>query len=98
MGQEKREKSKNWRGGKVLCSTSGYVKVYIRPREYQYEHRVIAEKMLGRKLKSNELVHHKNHLKNDNRPENLEIVNRFQHAELHKPKKINRVTYFYLAA
>jgi hypothetical protein len=38
-----------------------------------YEHRVIMEKMLGRKLTKTETVHHKNGDRLDNRPGNLEI-------------------------
>ena len=45
------------------CSVSGLI----------MEHRVIMEKMIGRRLVLNENVHHKNGVRNDNRPENLEL-------------------------
>jgi hypothetical protein len=48
------------------------------------EHRYIMEQHIGRKLARNEVVHHKNGNKRDNRIENLEIMSLSEHAKKHQ--------------
>jgi DNA-directed RNA polymerase subunit RPC12/RpoP len=73
--------SPNWKGGRR--TEKGYIKIWVppeeSPRRWKFEHRVIMEKHLGRKLTNREFVHHKNGIKDDNRIENLEIVNLNSH-------------------
>jgi hypothetical protein len=72
-----------------LDKTLGYVRVYapMHPEAntwgYVYEHRLIAENIIGRRLEMNEIVHHKNGKRWDNRPENLEVMDKNDHARLH---------------
>jgi len=43
-------------------------------RGYVYEHRLVAEEKIGRPLSEGEVVHHINHCRTDNNPENLEVL------------------------
>jgi hypothetical protein len=55
--------------------------------EKALEHRRVVEKRIGRKLTVDEVVHHINGDKLDNRPENLEVVTRAAHTSHHRPKR-----------
>jgi hypothetical protein len=44
---------------------------------------LVAEIALGRSLLPSEIVHHKNHDKIDDRPENLQVLTKQEHSRLH---------------
>ncbi|MEX2462058.1 MAG: HNH endonuclease signature motif containing protein [Paenibacillaceae bacterium] len=88
------ENNHMWNGGKKIHS-NGYIMVRIpdHPRShngYVFEHILVAEKMIGRYLiyygkcnPKNEIVHHKNEVKNDNSPDNLQVMTHSEHIKLH---------------
>jgi hypothetical protein len=61
----------NWTGGKYTDG-QGYVRVR-RDGKYEYEHVVVAREKLGRALRHNERVRHKDGDRTNNRPGNLEV-------------------------
>lgn len=73
----------NWKNGSTV-DNNGYRRVLVSTGCYRLEHRVIYEKILGRKLKSSEVVHHKNGDKLDNHPENLLLISKACHTALHR--------------
>ncbi len=79
-GSHKGPQNPYWRGGRYKDHTSGYISVYspnhlsCNKKGYVLEHRLVVEKFIGRYLRTNEIVHHKNKIKDDNKIENLEIV------------------------
>lgn len=76
-----------WKGGKYKTK-SGYIMSYVpnHPKACNnriYEHRLIIEQKLGHYLELNEMVHHINGIRDDNRIENLIVLKKSQHHSLH---------------
>ena len=69
-----------WNGGRYKDRLNGYILIYnpnhpfANKKGYIREHRTVMEKLLGRYLRKNEIVHHRNKIKDDNRIENLELI------------------------
>mgnify|MGYP001590097428 CR=1 FL=1 len=67
------------RGSKTITDKRGYVWLLVpgHPMAYKYgrllEHRYVMSEIIGRVLSDDEIVHHKNGIKSDNRPDNLEL-------------------------
>lgn len=60
--------------GTVTQDAKGYRFIKIGPRNWRPEHRVIAERTLGRDLLPSELVHHRDGNPSNNAEENLQVV------------------------
>lgn len=68
---------------------NGYVVFYNKGKNIK-EHIYIMQKTIGRNLKKNEIVHHINEIKTDNRIENLELMTKSEHSSLHRKKEITK--------
>lgn len=81
--------SPSWKGGRRVTN-KGYVRIYQPDHPgadkdgYVLEHRLVKEAVLGRYLAKTEEIHHINGVRDDNRPENLELW--FRRG--HQPKGI----------
>jgi len=85
------ERHHYWKGGRSK-EGGGYISIWVHPNNFFYpmcdhqgrvlEHRLVIAKHLGRNLHSWEIIHHKNHIRDDNRIENLQLVSDDRHKQL----------------
>jgi len=76
----------NFKRGRYI-DKHGYVVVLQgrgRRNYYAYEHRLVMEKHLRRRLRPDEQVHHVNGVKTDNHIENLQVLSASEHTQLHQ--------------
>ena len=86
-----------WKGGRIKMS-NGYIAVYKpdhpfpniynRGKGYVLEHRLMMEEYIGRYLRKDEVVHHKNDIRHDNRIENLLLTSHGEHIGNHNRKRM----------
>lgn len=80
-----------WKGGKYT-DKDGYIMVMQKDHPnarsgYVPEHRLKIEKKIGRYLTRNEVVHHKNEIKSDNRLGNLILMDKKEHDRQHTTER-----------
>lgn len=87
-------KNHNWKGGRSVDQW-GYVQILVAPEarkghRYRAEHILVWEAANG-PLPDGFIVHHKNHIKDDNRLENLEAMSRSAHNQAHGEHTIKQL-------
>jgi len=80
----KGKRSCHWKGGRIK-DKFGYIQIWMpehpnaKGAGYIHEHRLVMSNHLNRPLNSQESVHHKNAIKDDNKFENLELMTKKVH-------------------
>jgi len=72
-----------WKGGYKNSQGYRFIKIGIHKGEYEAEHRIVMEKYLGRKLKRNEIIHHIDGNRLNNKIDNLILCSLREHFKIH---------------
>jgi hypothetical protein len=70
-------------GSTHLTGDRQYVMMKVAEGQWRKQHVVFMERKIGRRLEKNEVVHHINGNKHDNRIENLQLMTNREHGLLH---------------
>lgn len=81
--KENISKAKQGKGVGVSLKPNGYIEITMGPNKGKGQHVVVMEQHLGRSLKPDECVHHKDHIRHNNDIDNLELMTKSEHARLH---------------
>ncbi len=87
------KKRKKWTRDTIGIDSCGYQRMTVDSFKRMRVHRKVVEDFIGRKLIPEEVVHHKNGIKTDNRIENLQIMTKSSHTKLHA--KLRKEKYEY---
>lgn len=89
--QNPREHGPNWKGGTWTIKSTGIDYIYYpkNPRAKKENKSVpkyllVAERLIGRFVKKNEVVHHLDSDRTNNSPDNLCVVDRGDHMRIHR--------------
>ena len=90
--QKRSEKLKRGGIGAKKKSNTGYMYVYFPDHPcakdgWIAEHRLVMEALIGRRLKHDEVVHHINGKRTDNRKENLMLMSDKEHRRFHMKER-----------
>lgn len=85
----------SWKGGMIF--QNGYVMVknpdhpHAWANGYVKRAIMVAEEKLGRSLDPGEITHHVNHVKDDDRPENIQVLSPSEHTTLHNDLRTKEI-------